>query len=90
MHVYENNNWLLKERDYIIDKIITKKYIMLTDKFEELEENNKINDKTIDNFNQFMENYYDEEAQKNTKNDIMLMIYNNKEKIKSKIKKEVD
>lgn len=84
IYVYENGNWQLKERDYIIDKLITKKYVMLTDKFDELEENNEIDKKTIENFNEFMENYDDNEAQKNTKNDVILMIYNNKDKLKNK------
>lgn len=84
IYVYENGNWQLKERDYIIDKLITKKYVMLTDKFDKLEENNEIDEKTIENFNEFMENYDDNEAQKNTKNDVILMIYNNKDKLKNK------
>jgi hypothetical protein len=38
----------------------------------------------IKNFEEFCENYKDKEAQKTTKNDIILMIYNNSNKIKNK------
>ena len=83
VYVYENNKWIVKEKDDILDNFITKKYNLLTDKFEEFEENNIINDKIIDNFKEFQENYDNVESQKNTKNNIMLMIYNNRDKVKT-------
>jgi hypothetical protein len=84
-HVYvnENNKWIVKEKHDILDNFITKKYNLLTDKFEEFEENNIINDKIIDNFKEFQENYDNVESQKNTKNNIMLMMYNNRDKVKT-------
>ena len=39
-------------------------------------------DVALDNFTQFQHNYNNEEAKKNTKKDVTLMIYNNKNKIK--------
>jgi hypothetical protein len=86
-YVCENNNWVLKDKEDIINKLINKKYDLLNDKFEELEENNKLNNKILDNFKEFQENYNDTEAQKNTKENVKLMLYNNREKIEKKIKK---
>ena len=83
VYVYENNKWIVKEKDDILDNFITKKYNLLTDKFEEFEENNIINDKIIDKFKEFQDNYDNLESQKNTKNNIMLMIYNNRDKVKT-------
>ena len=82
IHVFENDKWITKEKNDIIDTLITKKYNMLNDKCEELEENNKINEDTVENFKEFAENYDNEEAQRNTKENIMLLLYNNREKIK--------
>ncbi len=85
MYVYENNNWQLKDKSDIIDNLINNKYILLNEKCDELEENNQISEKIVNNFKQFTENYNNDEAQKNTKKDVMLMIYNNKDKIKDKV-----
>ena len=81
-YVYENNNWVLKEKNEIVDKLITKKYNILNDKFEEYEENNKVSENVLDNFREFQENYHNAEAQKNTKENVILLLYNNREKIK--------
>jgi len=86
-YVCENNNWVLKDKEDIINKLINKKYDLLNDKFEEFEENNKLSNKILDNFKEFQENYNDAEAQKNTKENVKLMLYNNREKIEKKIKK---
>lgn len=88
MHVYENNGWILKERNDVIENLVNKKYDMLVDKYDELEESGKIGEKTIKNFEEFQKNYDNEEAQRNTKKDTMLMVYNNKDKVKNKIKKD--
>lgn len=87
IYVYENDDWKLKEKNDIIDTLINKKYNMLNDKCEELEELNLINKKTIDNFEEFCENYDSKEAQKTNKTNVTLMLYNNRDKIKQKPKK---
>ena len=84
--VYENDKWITKEKNDIIDDLITKKYNLLSSKCEELEESKQISDKTIKNFEEFCENYDNIEAQKTTKNNITMMIYNNKDKLKNKPK----
>ena len=84
LHIYENNQWTTKEKVDVLDKFINKKYNMLVDKCEELEEKNEIDEKIIDDFMQFTQNYKNEEAQKNTQKKILLMMYNNKDKIDMK------
>ena len=89
IHVYQNNNWMLKEKEDVIDNLVNKKLNLLSNKCDELEESNKINKKVIKNFEEFQNNYNDEEAQINTKKNVMLMIYNNKDKVKNKIKNKL-
>jgi len=83
INVYVDNNWVLKDKNEIVDKIISKKYDLLNDKFEELKENNKLTNKITENFEEFQENYNDIEAQKNTKENVKLLLYNNRNKIKN-------
>lgn len=83
LHVYENDRWMLREKNDVLDKFISRKYNMLIDKCEELEESGQLSDKIIEDFAEFTRNYKDKEAQKNTKNDIMMMLYNNRDKIKT-------
>jgi hypothetical protein len=84
IYIYDNGKWDTKEKNDIIDKFIYKKYIMLADKCDELGENNEIDENILNKFSQFSENYKDKEAQKYTKDEIMLMIYNNKGKVNLK------
>ena len=81
LHIYEDNQWTIKEKVDVLDKFINKKYNNLVDKCEELEEQNQLSDKIINDFTQFIHNYKDEEAQRNTKNKITTLIYNNRNKI---------
>lgn len=83
--IYENKQWITKQRKDVLEKFIRKKYNLLDDKCNELEQKQSINEKIIDEFRTFQENYQDEEAQKNTQNKIALMIYNNRNKINKKI-----
>jgi hypothetical protein len=84
--IYNDGKWISKPKSDIIDNIMTKKLNILVNKCEELEENNIINETIVDNFAEFQNNYRDDKAKKNTKKDIELMIYNNKDKVKDKIK----
>jgi len=49
----------------------------LNDKFEEFEGSNKLSINILKNFKEFQQNYNDPIAQKNTKDDVKLMLYNN-------------
>jgi len=83
--VYDDcGKWIAKDKNETIDRFIDKKYNLLVDKLDEMEENKEIDEKTIKNFLRFTENYKDKEAQKITKNDIILLIYNNKNKVNMK------
>ncbi len=54
----------------IIERFINRKHNQLTDKCEELEEENKLSKKIIKNYEEFCESFDDKEAQKSTKNDV--------------------
>jgi hypothetical protein len=84
LSIHNGKKWETKMKNDIIDRFINKKHNQLTDKCEELEEANKISKKIIDNYNEFCENFSDKEALKSTKNDVLLMLYDNKDKIKIK------
>jgi hypothetical protein len=60
LHIYEDNQWTIKEKVDVLDKFINKKYNMLVDKCEELEEKNEISEKIIEDFMQFTQNYKDD------------------------------
>jgi hypothetical protein len=84
LKIYDGDKWIAKSKTDVIDKFIRKKLNLLIDKCEELEENKHITEKVVDNFAEFQDNYRDDDAKKNTKEDVMMMIYNNKEKTKIK------
>ena len=84
LHIYEDNQWTTKEKKDVLDKFISKKYNTLVDKCEELEEKNEIDEKIIEDFMRFTQNYKNDEAQQNTQKKILLMMYNNKDKIDMK------
>ena len=82
--VYDNGKWVAKPKTDIIDKFLRKKLNILIDKCEELEETEQITEKVIDKFSEFQINYTDDKAKKITKDDVILMMYNNKDKVKVK------
>ena len=82
--VYEGDKWIAKPKTDIIDKFLRKKLNTLIDKCEELEESDQIAEKVIDKFSEFQVNYMDDKSKKTTKDDVILMIYNNKDKVKIK------
>ena len=84
MYIHDGDKWVTKDKNDVINKFIKTKYNILSDKCDELGESNEIDEKTLDKFLSFAQNYKDEDSQKNTKDKIMLMIYNNKDKIKMK------
>jgi hypothetical protein len=85
VYVYEDNKWITQQKSDIIDKLINKKFILLDNKCVEYEDK-EINQDISNKFREFQENFTDIEAQKNTRNDVMLLLYNNRDKVE-KIKK---
>ena len=84
--IHDGDKWVTKMKDDILERFINKKHNQLIDKCEHLEETKQIDKKIIDNFEEFCESFNDKEAQKTTKNNIVTMIYDNKNKIKLKNK----
>ena len=82
--IFEKNKWNLKDKNYLLDKLISKKLMSLNNKCDELEENNLIKDNIVELHNEFNNNYYngDEDIKKNLENDVALLIFNNRNKIK--------
>ena len=81
--IHDGDKWVTKMKDDILERFINKKHSQLSDKCEYLEETKQIDKKIIDNFEEFCESFNDKEAKKTTKNNIITMIYDNKDKIKN-------
>ncbi len=86
LSVHDGNKWITQDKNEVIGKLMNNKLNILNDKCEEFEESNKINEKIINNFEEFRTNYNNDESKKYTKNKIISMIYDNKDKIKDKNK----
>jgi hypothetical protein len=84
--VHNGTRWITQMRDDVIDRFINRKHNQLIDKREELEDLKKIDKKVIDNFDEFCEALEDNEAKKSIKNDVITMLYDNKDKINIKKK----
>ena len=82
--IYEKNKWNIKNKDRIINKIIGNKISILDKKCYEFEKNGSIDEKFVDLYNDFASNYYngDDITKKHYIDEISLMIYNNRNKIK--------
>jgi hypothetical protein len=83
LSVHNGYDWITQDKNDIIDNLLIKKHNQLANKCEELEEKKKIDKKTIDNFEEFCQNYNDIEAKKNTRENVIMMIYDNKNKNKN-------
>lgn len=84
LSIHDGYKWNTKIKNDIIDIFINKKHGQLVDKCEELGDSKQIDKSTINNFEEFCESFNDKEAQKSTKNNVLLMMYDNKDKIKLK------
>jgi len=83
LSIHNGLKWETRTKNDIIDRFIIRKHNELTDKCEELEEANKLSKKIINNYQEFCESFTSKEAQKTTKSDVLLMLYDNKDKIKT-------
>ncbi len=89
LSVHNGDRWETKVKNDIIDKLIMKKHNQLADKCEELEEDEEIDKKIVDNFEEFCGSFKDKDAQKTVKTDIMTMLYDNNNKISFSNKKSL-
>jgi hypothetical protein len=85
--IYDGEKWITKDKNDIIDNLILKKHNQLSSICEQLENENKLDKNIIENFEEFCESFKNKEAQKTIKNNIVSMLYDNRNKIKSNNKK---
>jgi uncharacterized C2H2 Zn-finger protein len=81
--IHDGEKWITKDKNDIIDNLILKKHNQLSSICEELEEKNQISKKIVKNFEEFCESFKNKDAQKTIKNNILTMLYDNNNKIKS-------
>jgi hypothetical protein len=74
--VYDGEDWKLKERDEILQQLIDEKTEILSLKFDEIL--NKLDEPTIRKFRRFLEQSDENEVICTIKNDLKLLLYNNK------------
>ena len=74
--VYDGEDWKLKERDNVLQQLIDNKTEILSDKFDELL--NKLDEPTIRKFQRFLDQKDEDKIISNIKNDLKLLLYNNK------------
>ena len=75
---YNGNNWILQEKDKILDDIYTTKIELLEDKLIELD--NKLDDSAKRSLKKFLDKQEDNDIENMIKEKIKLRLYNNKKK----------
>jgi hypothetical protein len=75
LSVHDGDQWLTQDKNEVINNLLIKKHNILSEICEELEETDKIDKTTIDNFEEFCQNYNDADAKKNTRENVIMMIY---------------
>ena len=82
--VFQQNKWILKEKDTLLPKFISNKITLLDNKCDKLEATGQIDEKNINLYNDFATNYYtDDETKKKYCDELALMIFNNRNKIEN-------
>jgi hypothetical protein len=74
--VYDGDDWKLKERDDVLRQLIDDLTAILSDKFDELSAT--LDEHTIKKFKRFLGQKNESEVAASIKNEIKLMLYNNK------------
>jgi len=74
--VYDGEDWKLKEKDEILQQLMDDKAEKLAEKFDELI--NKLDDCSIRKFQRFLDQKDEDKVINTIKNDLKLMLYNNK------------
>ena len=89
-YVYKDDKWNVEKKDSLVDTLVSKKMLLLDLKCDELEKEGLITEKTVLAHEAFDKNYTNgaEESEKYLSDDIMLLLYNNRDKIE-KIKKDL-
>jgi hypothetical protein len=86
LSVYEKGKWNIKDKNNLINKFISKKISILDKKCNELEKTGQIKDEYVEQYNDFINNYYADEdnLKKKCEDEVELLLYNNRNKIKTK------
>ncbi len=80
--IFEKNKWNIKDKNDIFKKILTKRITSLDNKCEELENIGLVDDKIVDLYDEYINMMYDNnDEKKKIKNNLELMIFNNRDKI---------
>jgi hypothetical protein len=79
--IHDGEKWITKDKNDVINTLILKKQNQLSSMCEKLENENKIDKKIIEHYEEFCEHFKNIEAQKTTKNNIITMLYDNRNKI---------
>jgi hypothetical protein len=93
-YVYKDDKWNVEKKESLVDTIVSKKMLMLDSKCDELEKQGLITEKTVAAHEAFERNYTNggEESEKYLSDDVMLLLYNNRDKIekieKTKLKQK--
>jgi hypothetical protein len=74
--VYDGDDWKLKERDDVLRQLIDDKTAILSDKFDELLAS--LDEPTVRKFRRFLDESDQHEVISQIKNDLKLLLYNNK------------
>jgi len=79
--IYDGNKWNLKDRDEVINNILDEKEIIIEQKLEEWLENGKNYPDIMKKFNRYLEKKENDTVLNKIKNEIKLMLFNNREMI---------
>jgi len=85
--IFDGENWKLKERNEILQQLTDDKTNILAEKFDEMID--RLDEQTIKKFRRFLDQKDDDEVISGIKNDLKLMLYNNK-KIPEKTRNLLD
>ena len=79
--IYDGNKWNLKDRDEVINNILDEKEVIVEQKLEEWLENGKNYPDIMKKFNRYLEKKENDIVLNKIKNEIKLMLFNNREMI---------
>lgn len=83
--IYNGDNWELKNKDYVIDELMDNNEIILNQKLEEWIENGKNYPLIMKKFKRYLEQKENDIIKNKIKDEIKLLLYNNKNLIKKTI-----
>jgi len=83
-NVYDGEKWTIDNKNFVIDTLYLDNVEILMEKFEDMKEKEELTDKSIENFDEFIELREDEKTMGDVKNDIKKVLYNDRHIVISK------